>query len=118
MSHRINPAFILLRVRYIILGETSRVEVVLTDFLTPILPKIGGELTIEALKDLHIFVSGNGASVASNLEGGEHRHLTLTMTANKYLAQMGYKFLPPQNPGNYPPTMGTAQELALGTERF
>ena len=94
------------RVRYIILGETSRVEGVLADFPAPILPKIGGELTIEPLKDLHILVSGNVASVESNLGGGEHGHLTLTITAEKYLAQMGYKFLPPHNPGNYPPTIG------------
>ena len=89
MSHRINPELIPPRVRYIILGETSRVEGVLADLPTPILPKIGGELTIESLKDLHILVSGNAAYVALNLGGGEHGHLTLTMTANKYLAQMG-----------------------------
>ena len=31
---------------------------------------------------------------------------------------MGYAFVPPHNPGDYPPTMGNSQEQALGTEHF
>ena len=31
---------------------------------------------------------------------------------------MGYAFVPPHNPGNYPPKMGTAREQALRTKRF
>ena len=58
-------------------GTTSSIEGVLTDFSAPILPKIGGELTREVLINLHRLVSGN---VASNLRGGRHGHLALTMT--------------------------------------
>ena len=57
-------------------------------------------------------------SVASNLVGGRHGNLALTMTKEEYLSQTGYAFVPPHNPVNYPPTMGTAQEQALRTKRF
>ena len=60
----------------------------------------------------------NSASVALNLRGGRHGHLILTMAAEDYMEQTGYAFVPPQNPGNYLPTMGTAQDQAFGTERF
>ena len=63
-------------------------------------------------------VSGNAASVESNLGRGRHVHLTLTMKSTEYTAQMGYKFVPPYNPGNYLKTMGTAQEQALVNEIF
>ena len=75
-------------------------------------------MTREALIDLHRLIYGNEASVASNLGGGRNTHLAPTMTANEYMEQTGYTFVPQQNPGNYPPTMGTSQEQALGTERF
>ena len=34
------------------------------------------------------------------------------------MAQKGYTFVPLHNPGDYPPTMGTAQYQALRTKRF
>ena len=40
------------------------------------------------------------------------------MTSEYYMAHTGYMFVPPHNPGNYLPTIGTYQEQALGTERF
>ena len=58
------------------------------------------------------------ASVISNLGGGWNGHTELTLTPEKYMAQTGYKFVTPHNPGNYSPTMGTSQEKALGTEMF
>ena len=65
-------------------GATSSIEGVLMDFLAPILPKIGGELTREVLINLHRLVSGNDAS---NLGGCRHGHLALRMTANEYKTQ-------------------------------
>ena len=88
------------------------------DFLTPILPNIGRDPTRESLIELHRLISGNLAPVALNLRVGRHRHFNLTMIAEDYIAQTGYKFVTLHNPGDYPPTMGTAQEQALGTERF
>ena len=79
---------------------TSSIKGVLVDFPTPILPNIGKELTREALIDLHQLISVNAESVASNLGGGRHRHLTLTMTYKVYMEQMGYAFVPPHNPVN------------------
>ena len=63
---------------------TTSAEGVLTDFLTPILPNIGGEPTREGLVKLHLLISGNAASVLSNLGGGWHGHLALTITSEDY----------------------------------
>ena len=67
-------------------GEISSVKGVLADFLTPILPNIGVEPTREELIDLHCLVSGNLASLPSNLGGGRHGHLSLTITGEEYMA--------------------------------
>ena len=99
-------------------GKTISVEGVLADFPTPIISKIGGEPKGEALVKLHRLISGNTTFLALNLGGGCHGHLALTMTAEDYMAQTGYAFVPPHNTGNYPPMMGTAQVQALRTERF
>ena len=53
MSHRINLPSILPRVQDKMAGVTSSIEGVLLGYPTPILTKIGGEPTIEALIDLH-----------------------------------------------------------------
>ena len=58
------------------------------------------------------------ASVAASLGGGRHGHLALMMTAKEYMEQTGLVFVPPQYPGNYPQSMGSAQEQALRTETF
>ena len=100
------------------LGETSTAEGVLADFLTPMLPNIGGEPTIEALIKLHMLISRNVASMIYDLRGGLHRHLTLTMTVYYYIVQKGYTFLSYHNHGNYPTTIGTNQEKYLRTKRF
>ena len=99
-------------------GATSKVKGVLAYFPTPMFLKIDGEPTIKGLIDLHRLISGNAASVASNLGGDRHGHLALTMTATEYRAHTGLVFLPPHNPGNYPQSMGNSQEQALGTEKF
>ena len=36
----------------------------------------------------------------------------------EYMEQRGFNFVPPQNPGDYPQSTGSAQEQALGTEKF
>ena len=56
-------------------------EGVLAEFPMPILPNIGGETTREALIELYRLISGNAASMASNLGGGRHEHLALAMNA-------------------------------------
>ena len=106
------------RVRDEMAGATSSVEGVLADFPTPILPKFDRERTREGLINIDRLISGNAASVASNLGGDRHGHLALTMTAEEYTEKTGFAFVPPYNPGDYPQSMGSAQEQALGTEKF
>ena len=45
-------------------------------------------------------MGGNAASVASNLRGGRHGHLALTITAEDYMEQTGFAFVPPHNSGD------------------
>ena len=52
--------------------------------------------------EIHRLISGDAASMVSNLGGGQHGHLALTMTAEEYMEQTGFMFVPPNNPGNYP----------------
>ena len=54
----------------------------------------------------------------SNLGGGQHRHLGMTMTNEYYGAKMGFVFVPPHNPGDYRPNMVNSQDQAFGTETF
>ena len=99
-------------------GVTSSTKGILTDLLAPILLKIGREPTREGVINLHWLVSGNAASVLSNLGGGHHGHLALTMTKLEYTAETDFSFVPLHNPGNYPPTITNAQEQALRTEKI
>ena len=90
-----------------------------TYFLTLILPKIVGEPTRKSLIDIHWLISGNLVSTVSKLGGGRNGHLALTMNTEDYLYQTAHMFVPPHNPGDLPlQLMGTAQDQALGTERF
>ena len=107
-----------LRLQYKMAGTKRIIEGVLSDFSTPIITKIGREPKRESLIELHQLISGNAASVASNLGGGRHGQLVLTTTDEEYMSQKRYAFVPPRNPGNYPPTMGTTQVQAIETERF
>ena len=99
-------------------GATISVEGVLAYFPTPIIPKIDGERTREGFIKIHQLISENAASVASNLGGGQHGHLTLTMTAGEYMEQTGFAFVQMHNPDNYPQSMKSSKEQALGTEKF
>ena len=65
-----------------------------------ILPNIFGEPTRESIIDIDQLISGNTTSVASNLGGGWHGHLALTMTMEDYLDQTGHVFVPPHNHGD------------------
>ena len=100
------------------IGTKISVEGVHADLPTEIIPKIEVEPTIKVLIKLNQLISGNAASIALKIGGGRHVHLALTMTAADHMSQRGYVFLPPHNPGYYPPIKGTTQEQALGTERF
>ena len=75
------------RVQDNMVGTVNNTNGVFVDFLTPVLLKIGGDLTREALIELHQLISGNSASVVSNIGRVRYGHLALTMTEEDYLAQ-------------------------------
>ena len=60
--------------------ETNSAEGVLAYLPTVILPYITKEPTREDIIKLHIIISGNAASVASNSVGGLNGHPALTTT--------------------------------------
>ena len=97
---------------------TIRVEGVLTEFQTPILPKISGDMTRDGLHKLHWMIIGNMVSMRSNIGGDCHRHLALTMAVEDYMTQTGYMFVTPHNLGYSPSTMKITHEQALRTERL
>lgn len=66
-------------------GIANIIKGFLVYFPTPIIPKIIGEPTRESLINIHQLISGNAYSVASNLKGGWHGHLALTISAEEYL---------------------------------
>ena len=99
-------------------GSTRNVKGFLSDFLTTILSRIDREPKLEGLIDLNRLISGNTASVASNLRGGQHRHLAIKMTTEEYKEHTGFASVLPHNPCNNPQSMGSAIEQALGTEKF
>ena len=102
----------------VVTGAASTVEGVLANFPTPILLNIARKSTREDLIYIHIIISANEASVVSNLRGGHHVHLNLTMAVEDYLGHMARAFVPLHKPGDYPPRVGTSQERALSTKRF
>ena len=105
-------------VHVVMAGTTVIIKGFLSDLSTLMLPKIVGEPAREAFVELHRIISTNAASVASKIGEGIHVHLALTMAAEDYMDQTGNDFVPPHNPCNYPPMRVTAQEHALGTDKF
>ena len=99
-------------------GTENSVKGVLTDLSMRILHKIIREPTRDDLIKIHLLISVNSTSVAPNIGGCQHSHLSLTITVEDYLDQMWHSFIPPHNPKNYPPMMEITQEQALGTETF
>ena len=85
MSLGTNLPLIPPRVQEKIVVATNNVKVVLADFPTPIITKIGIEPTRESQIDLHQLIGGNAASVALNLRGGQHGHPALKMTDKEYI---------------------------------
>ena len=84
---------------------TTSVKGFLTDFPTNLTPNIVGD---EDLINLSQLLGSNTASVASNPGGNCFGRLTLKMALDNYLAHMAHAFVPPHNPGDYPPTLSTA----------
>ena len=67
-------------------GKMNSAGLFLANFPILKVPKIGGDLTKASIIEVHWLISGNAASVTSNLVGGQHVHLTLIMTAENYIS--------------------------------
>ena len=81
-------------------GVTNSIKGILADFPMSILPEISGKQTKESPIEIHLIISGNAASVASNLRVGWHIHLALMMTTEYHLIYTGRAFVPLHNPGD------------------
>ena len=85
---------------------------ILDSFPYPMITTIRGEPNYETIRDLQRKLSANAASVPSNLGGGQHGYLALTVKPEVYFNLTGNIFTPPTDPGPMPnivPGMDTAQ---------
>ena len=71
-------------------------------FPNPSLTPIIGLPTYAAIAELHLLLNQNAASVDSDLGGGQHGHLALTVSAAVYATISAIPFVAPINPGPHP----------------
>eukprot|EP00957_Ditylum_brightwellii_P077497 5888759-Ditylum_brightwellii.AAC.1 len=58
--------------------------------------------TWDSIKAIHLHLNGNAASVPSDLGGGQHGHLGLTIGGAEYQTLTGHPFAQPANPSVTP----------------
>jgi len=71
-------------------------------FPNPSLTPIIGLPTYAAIAEIHLLLNQNAASVDSDLGGGQHGHLALTVSAAVYATISAIPFVAPINPGPHP----------------
>ena len=77
-------------------------ESILDKFPFPVTPKIIGEPNFESLREVQRKLSNNAGSIQTNLGGGQHGYLALTVRPDIYFGLTGQVFAPPNDPGPYP----------------
>ena len=77
-------------------------ELSLEDAPYPVIPKIKGALTRELIQEVEKMIQANAASFPSELGGGAHGYLGLTMDNTEYLAATRHNFVLHTNPGINP----------------
>ena len=88
-------------------------ETVKLNFPFPIIPKNPGLPTYKVISEVHSKGKANAASIASELGGGSHGLLGLTLSTATYLQLTGNAFVRPINPGTIPTNvMGSAAVMA------
>ena len=90
------------------------VESIKEGFPYPTIPKIPGRPTFETISEIHTKLKANASSVQSELGGGTHGLLGLTLQPGTYTVLTGHVFQPPVNPGpvaNVPPNQ-TGPQIA------
>ena len=78
------------------------VETVKEGFPHQSIPRQPGEPTYETIHAIHAILKANAASVASELGGGAHGLLDLTLPNTTYTPLSGVAFTRPANPGITP----------------
>ena len=74
----------------------------INDFPHPTIPKHTGMPTYETIQSVHRKLKANAASIQSELGGGAHRLLGLTLSNQAYSTITGSNFTRPANPGTLP----------------
>eukprot|EP00957_Ditylum_brightwellii_P133778 10200765-Ditylum_brightwellii.AAC.1 len=62
------------------------------------IPKQNGMPSWDSIQAIHLHLNTNAASVPSDLGGGQHGHLGLTIGGAEYQILTGYAFTRPANP--------------------
>lgn len=83
-------------------------------FPHPHIPSQHGMPTFEIIADVHRKLKANAASVSSNLGGGTHGLLGLTILPATYQTVTGHAFVAPVNPGSLPNIAPTATQAQIG----
>eukprot|EP00957_Ditylum_brightwellii_P004711 358270-Ditylum_brightwellii.AAC.1 len=89
---------------------TSPNSTVMDHFLVKDIPRQAGMPTWESVWAIHLNLNANAASVPSDLGGGAHSHLGLTIRGALYQTLTSHAFARPANPGITTPP-GTPYEL-------
>eukprot|EP00957_Ditylum_brightwellii_P041983 3179033-Ditylum_brightwellii.AAC.1 len=89
---------------------TSPISAVMDHSLVKDIPQQAGMPTWKSIWSIHLNFNANAASVLSDLGGGAHGHLSLTIGGAEYQTLTGHAFARPANPGVTPPS-GNPYEL-------
>ena len=71
------------------------VDSIVESFPYPTIPPVQGRPTHQSIQAFEKLLKENAASVATELGGGMHRHMGLTMEDAVYTAVTGHNWVPP-----------------------
>ena len=77
----------------------TSVESIKESFPYPVIAKTPGRPTFETISEIHSKLKANASSIHSELGGGSHGLLGLTLQPGTYTVLTGHVFQPPANPG-------------------
>ena len=95
----------------------TSVKSLIKSFPHPSIPSIQGQPTYESITDVTRLLNANAASVQTDLGGGAHGHLVLTVSAAILATLSNTPFVVPHNPGPTPniPNDANAQNTNIIT---
>jgi len=97
----------------------TSVKSLIESFPHPSIPSIQGQPTYESITEVTRLLNANAASVHTDLGGGSHGHLVLTVSPTVPPTLSATPFIVPNNPGPTPiiPVNSNAQETNVITQR-